>query len=81
MLCALQVHLSTHPPTHTPDMFSWFPIYFPLREPMHCPAGADIHMSMWRCIAPYKVWYEWAITHPSTTPIHNPTGRSYYVGL
>ena len=22
-----------------------------------------------------KVWYEWAVTRPHTTPIHNPNGR------
>jgi protein arginine N-methyltransferase 5 len=32
------VHLSIFPPTHTPNMFSWFPIYFPLRTPIHVPA-------------------------------------------
>ena len=81
LLWLLQVHLSTHPPTHTPDMFSWFPIYFPLKEPVHCPAGAPICMSMWRCTAYHKVWYEWAVSQPAVTHIHNPTGRSYYVGL
>lgn len=25
------IMLSTHPDTHTPTMYSWFPIYFPLR--------------------------------------------------
>lgn len=77
----VQVHLSTHPPTHTPDMFSWFPIYFPLKEPVYCPAGADVCMSMWRCTAYHKVWYEWAITQQAVTNIHNPCGRFYYVGL
>jgi protein arginine N-methyltransferase 5 len=33
------VHLSIHPPTHTPNMFSWFPIYFPLRTPFYVPPG------------------------------------------
>lgn len=31
------VHLSIFPPTHTPEMFSWFPIYFPLVNPVHIP--------------------------------------------
>lgn len=25
------VHISIHPATHSPGMFSWFPLYFPLR--------------------------------------------------
>jgi protein arginine N-methyltransferase 5 len=33
------VHLSIHPETHTPNMFSWFPIYFPLRTPFYVPQG------------------------------------------
>ena len=32
------MHLSIYPPTHTPNMFSWFPIYFPLRTPVHVPS-------------------------------------------
>ena len=34
-----EVHLSIHPPTPTPNMFSWFPIYFPLRTPFYVPQG------------------------------------------
>ncbi|PSC71639.1 arginine N-methyltransferase [Micractinium conductrix] len=77
------VHLSIHPPTHTPNMFSWFPIYFPLREPFYVPQGARMDVAMWRCAGKHKVWYEWAVTapHGAATPIHNPGGRSYYVGL
>lgn len=40
-------------------------------------------VAMWRCAGKHKVWYEWAVTapHGAATPIHNPGGRSYYVGL
>lgn len=75
------VMLSTHPDTHTPNMYSWFPIYFPLKEPVYVPAGAAIEMQMWRCVASHKVWYEWSVSQPTTTHIHNTNGRSYYVGL
>eukprot|EP00200_Dunaliella_tertiolecta_P003160 CAMPEP_0202343186 /NCGR_PEP_ID=MMETSP1126-20121109/3419_1 /ASSEMBLY_ACC=CAM_ASM_000457 /TAXON_ID=3047 /ORGANISM="Dunaliella tertiolecta, Strain CCMP1320" /LENGTH=662 /DNA_ID=CAMNT_0048934227 /DNA_START=1282 /DNA_END=3267 /DNA_ORIENTATION=- len=50
------VWLSTHPPTHTPNMSSWFPIYFPLKEPIYVPAGASVEASMWRCSGAHKVW-------------------------
>ena len=33
------VHLSIHPDTHTTNMFSWFPIYFPLRAPLALAPG------------------------------------------
>eukprot|EP00879_Flechtneria_rotunda_P016657 GHRR01017430.1.p1 GENE.GHRR01017430.1~~GHRR01017430.1.p1 ORF type:complete len:276 (+),score=71.38 GHRR01017430.1:581-1408(+) len=75
------VTLNTHPPTHTSNMFSWFPIFFPLREPMMLPAGADVVAHMWRGCGKHKVWYEWAVSEPAITPIHNPSGRSYWVGL
>ena len=81
--CSLykDVTLNTHPPTHTPNMFSWFPIFFPLREPVYVPAGATVEAHMWRCCATHKVWYEWGITAPAPGPVHNICGRSYYVGL
>lgn len=76
------VELSTHPDTHTPEMRSWFPVYFPLREPLLWPEGTELGASMWRCVGPRKVWYEWAVVLPgSVGPIHNVGGRSYYVGL
>ncbi|KAI8473882.1 MAG: PRMT5 arginine-N-methyltransferase-domain-containing protein [Monoraphidium minutum] len=75
------VLLSTHPPTHTPHMFSWFPIFFPLREPMLLPAGAAVEAHMWRVVGPHKVWYEWAVTRPAAGAVHNAAGRSYWVGL
>ncbi|GIL73292.1 hypothetical protein Vretimale_4879 [Volvox reticuliferus] len=75
------VLLSIHPPSHSENMFSWFPIFFPLREPVYVPAGAPVEMQMWRCCSPHKVWYEWAVTAPVAGPIHNVGGRSYWVGL
>ena len=81
-----KVHCSIYPPTHTmgptgEPMFSWFPIYFPLRHPVHVPAGQPIEAHCWRCVGPTKVWYEWAVTAPEVGPVHNTNGRSYFVGL
>jgi protein arginine N-methyltransferase 5 len=77
------VHLSILPETHTPNMGSWFPIYFPIRQPFYVPAGADMRVSMWRCCSRQHVWYEWAVSvAPSVvSAVHNPNGRSYKVGL
>ena len=77
------VTLSTHPPTHTPGMASWFPIFFPLAVPFLAPAGMPLTVHMWRCVSPVKVWYEWAVAAASgaATHIHNVNGRSYFVGL
>jgi protein arginine N-methyltransferase 5 len=81
-----KVHCSIYPPTHTTgptgeNMFSWFPIYFPLRHPAHVPAGQPVEAHCWRCVGPSKVWYEWAVTAPEVGPVHNVNGRSYFVGL
>ncbi|GBG90503.1 hypothetical protein CBR_g50848 [Chara braunii] len=75
------VHLGIEPATATPDMFSWFPIYFPLRVPLYVPAGSTLVAHFWRCVSSTKVWYEWSVTSPAISPIHNPNGRSYWVGL
>ena len=75
------VHISILPATHTAAMASWFPLFFPLREPVYARAGDVVEVRMWRCVSAAKVWYEWAVTAPAITPIHNPGGRSYYVGL
>ena len=76
------VYLSIHPESHTPGMYSWFPMYIPVKEPVYMPPGSGMEVMMWRCIANHKVWYEWALALPgSLTHIHNPAGRSYFVGL
>lgn len=75
------VSISINPATHSPGMFSWFPIYFPLRAPMFIAAGATVELHMWRKTSRTKVWYEWAVTRPDVTPIHNSNGSSYFIGL
>ncbi|BBN09504.1 type II protein arginine methyltransferase [Marchantia polymorpha subsp. ruderalis] len=75
------VHLGIEPSTATPNMFSWFAIFFPLRKPIYIPAGSVLELHFWRCVGPTKVWYEWAVTAPSVSPVHNVNGRSYWVGL
>lgn len=76
------VTLSIHPDTHTPGMFSWFPIYFPFKDPVLLPAGGALEVAMWRCAGPGKVWYEWAVVGGAqSTALHNAGGRSYHVGL
>ncbi|GAU28199.1 hypothetical protein TSUD_313580 [Trifolium subterraneum] len=64
------VHLGIEPSTATPNMFSWFSIFFPLRTPIYLKPGSTL-----------EVWYEWCVTSPSESPIHNSNGRSYWVGL
>lgn len=75
------VTLSIKPDNHSPGMFSWFPILFPIKQPIPLKKGDTICVRFWRCNNGKKVWYEWAITSPSCSAIHNPTGRSYTIGL
>ena len=75
------VKLSIHPRDHTKDMYSWFPIFFPVRTPFTVKSGEAIVMSMFRRSNSTKVWYEWAVQSPVALPVHNPGGRSYHVGL
>uniref|UniRef100_A0AAR2K2G9 Protein arginine N-methyltransferase 5 n=2 Tax=Pygocentrus nattereri TaxID=42514 RepID=A0AAR2K2G9_PYGNA len=69
------------PETHSPGMFSWFPILFPLKQPIPLSGSDDVSVRFWRCNNGKKVWYEWAVTEPVCSAIHNPAGRSYTIGL
>jgi len=72
--------VSIAPQTYSEGMFSWFPIYFPLRVPVHVREGQHLKSHWWRCHNDRKVWYEWAVSEPTPFPVHNPGGRSYYIG-
>jgi protein arginine N-methyltransferase 5 len=59
-----KVELSTNPVTmeeKSKDMISWFPIFFPLKTPLHTPQNSEIEVSMWRLTDDRKVWYEWLV--------------------
>jgi protein arginine N-methyltransferase 5 len=74
------LNVSINPDTYSDGMFSWFPIYFPLRTPVFIKADQRLKSHWWRCCNAKKVWYEWAVSEPTPQPVHNPTGRSYYIG-
>lgn len=73
--------ISIEPSTESKGMFSWFPIYFPIRTPTYVRKGETIELDIWRCVSSKKVWYEWALASPARSPVHNPRGRSYWIGL
>ncbi|QDZ24425.1 protein arginine N-methyltransferase [Chloropicon primus] len=79
------VLLSIRPETHTPNMFSWFPIFFPLARPVYLgcadDGGGRISVHVWRRSARHKVWYEYALASPEVHPLVNPEGRSYAAEL
>ncbi|XP_017494409.1 PREDICTED: protein arginine N-methyltransferase 5 [Rhagoletis zephyria] len=70
------IKLSINPQTHTPGMFSWFPMYFPFADPMDVKKGQTIEIHFWRCVTKQKIWYEWCLASPFRTHIHNHGGRS-----
>eukprot|EP00005_Dracoamoeba_jomungandri_P006704 CAMPEP_0174262836 /NCGR_PEP_ID=MMETSP0439-20130205/15796_1 /TAXON_ID=0 /ORGANISM="Stereomyxa ramosa, Strain Chinc5" /LENGTH=571 /DNA_ID=CAMNT_0015347827 /DNA_START=9 /DNA_END=1721 /DNA_ORIENTATION=+ len=41
------VHLSINPETFSEGMISWFPLFFPLMQPMYIPKGAVIEAHFW----------------------------------
>ncbi|ADV21175.1 protein arginine N-methyltransferase 5 [Cryptococcus gattii E566] len=60
------VGLSIHPENAhavSPDLTSWFPLFFPLKEPMYLPSGSELQVNLWRMGdgKGKKVWYEWAV--------------------
>ncbi|BFZ13310.1 hypothetical protein BsWGS_16351 [Bradybaena similaris] len=76
------VMLSIVPETHSPGMFSWFPIFFPIKIPINLHRNSSVSVYIWRRCTNKNVWYEWAIHGGGQiTPIHNPRGRSYTIGL
>ncbi|WVO17813.1 hypothetical protein L204_105511 [Cryptococcus depauperatus] len=59
------VGLSIHPDNAhavSPDLFSWFPLFFPLKEPLYLPSGCELQVNLWRMCdgKGKKVWYEWS---------------------
>jgi protein arginine N-methyltransferase 5 len=80
-------HISIAPQTFSVGMFSWFPLFFPLRDPVFLPPGCKAGVNIWRLADGKKIWYEWSVDVTrdgvlvSSTPVHNPNGRSYQVGL
>jgi protein arginine N-methyltransferase 5 len=59
-----KVEISTHPERidqKSQDMISWFPIFFPLKQPLYFPADTELEVSMWRQTDDTKVWYEWLV--------------------
>ncbi|KAI5656709.1 hypothetical protein M9H77_25502 [Catharanthus roseus] len=50
------VHLGIEPSTATPNMFSWFPIFFPFRTPVCIQPGIPLEVHLWRCCGSTKVY-------------------------
>ncbi|XP_018650354.1 putative shk1 kinase-binding protein [Schistosoma mansoni] len=75
------VTLSTHPDRHSPQMVSWFPLVFPFEYPIHVHSRDKITLYLWRNVSSRYVWYEWVLTEPRPTKIHNAAGHVYKIAL
>lgn len=75
------VIISIEPLTQSIGMFSWFPIYFPIKDTMLVKSGNVISVHFWRCCDEYKIWYEWCVSSPNQTPVYNCQGKSNSIRL
>lgn len=58
------IELSTNPLSmgeKSPEMMSWFPIFFPLKTPIYTPDASTLTVSIFRATDNRKVWYEWMV--------------------
>lgn len=51
------------------------------QTPMQVQEGDIFELQVWRVVGPRDVWYEWAVTSPRCTPIHNANGHAFKMGL
>lgn len=82
------VFYSTEPEKHTAGMHSWFPLYFPIKNPFIVYKGQTVRVCIWRNSSASKVGYEWSMSHHSAagatigrTFVHNVNGKGYSIGL
>lgn len=75
------IHISIVPGKESKDMFSWFPLWIPIKNPIDVREGERIQLAVWRRLNKHQVWYEWAVLDPTATDIHNSNGRSQSIGL
>ncbi|KYQ91299.1 protein arginine methyltransferase [Tieghemostelium lacteum] len=75
------VHISTNPKNFSTGMFSWFPIFFPIKQSVQLNSNSSVTCHFWRCVSKSKVWYEWTISSPISIEIHNIQGEKSSIGL
>lgn len=54
-----EVIISIAPHSFSTGMYSWFPLFFPLREPLIVPRDSLLKCNIWRKTDSNSVWYEW----------------------
>ncbi|KAH7930189.1 PRMT5-domain-containing protein [Leucogyrophana mollusca] len=67
------IGLSIHPHRKdqvSKDMLSWFPLFFPFKDPLYLPSNSELQVSLWRLTNQRQVWYEWYAE--SFLPVFSP---------
>ena len=64
----------------SPNMMSWFPIFFPLKAPLYTPDHSTLTVSIFRATDNRKVWYEWMVEAWSNNPAV-AGGTSFRLGV
>ncbi|CAD8212367.1 unnamed protein product [Paramecium octaurelia] len=82
------IELSTHPNNSTPDMYSWFPIYFPFEKPVNIAKKQKLKFTIKRVNNEEGVWYEWFNSVLSEddqlldgSRIHNENGKKQIIEI
>lgn len=81
------ITLSSLPHDYTPGLKSWFPMYFPIAQPLEVLKDSTIDISIWRETNQQRVWYEWAVEtlfkrmRIGATEIHNTDGAAFSIHL
>jgi protein arginine N-methyltransferase 5 len=76
------IQLSIHPESHTPGMFSWYSIIFPLPTPCRLTKDEKFTLSIWRRVeANVKVWYEYGLQNQSSRQFINTEGWADTISL
>lgn len=65
------IEISILPETHTPGMFSWYPIFLPIKNTFYIKEGESFTIEIWRKVDSTKVWYEWKV---NDGVVHNKDG-------
>ena len=56
-------------------------IFLSSQNPFYVRKGEDITFNLWRVVTEAKVWYEWAVSSPTVSYVHNIHGQSQWIGL
>ncbi|OII74900.1 histone methylase [Cryptosporidium ubiquitum] len=76
-----EIGFSTLPSDFTIGLISWFDFFIPISSPILLRKFDNITFNIWRKSNKEKVWYEWLVTKPTTSFIHNLNGRMYSIHL